>query len=88
MAYKLTIDGLVPETEVHSFSFGRDATEWNLVLPLNDLAPELMRAASEARSFERAQLTGDLSFALTSVIVASCSFSSDVIEISLAGTAA
>jgi hypothetical protein len=88
MAYKLTVDGLLPETEVHSFSFGKDATEWNLVLSLDDHAPEIMRAAAEARIFDRAQLAGDLSFALTSVTIASCSVSSDLIEILVVGTTA
>ena len=87
MAYQLTIEGLCQDVEVASFALDRNGAVWNMVLPMTDLAPALLHAASEGRIYERATVDGaGMPFALASVAIASCATSGEYLNLSLDGT--
>lgn len=89
MGYQLTIDGLCQDVEVVSFGFDRNGTVWNMVLPMTDQVPTILRAAGEGRVFDRATVTGTaLPLTLVAVAIASCATSGEYFDVSLDGTLA
>ena len=87
MGWRLTIDDICKDAPVEAFSVGHGG-EWQLVLPLDELAVVLLRAANEGRVFDRLELTGDgmPTYSMSSIAIASCTTGADVLDVAFVGT--